>query len=80
MMMNIFPLYKKWIILFNEKINEQNKLKSYEEPVLHKEEIEKMHEEVIELFQKMINIPVPVHPPRYENIKLEDLYKFFDMN
>ena len=63
----------------NEKINEQNKLKSYEEPVLHKEEIEKMHEEIIELFQKMINIPVPVHPPRYENIKLEDLYNFFDM-
>jgi len=75
-----FPTVQKMNNTLNEKINEQNKLKSYEEPVLHKEEIEKMHEEVIELFQKMINIPVPVHPPRYENIKLEDLYKFFDMN
>jgi hypothetical protein len=25
----------------------------------------------------MINIPVPVHPPRRENIKLEDLFNFF---
>ena len=73
------PTVQKMNDTLNEKINEQNKLKSYEEPVLHKEEIEKMHEEIIELFQKMINIPVPVHPPRYENIKLEDLYNFFDM-
>jgi hypothetical protein len=63
----------------NEKIKKQNKLKSYEEPILFKEDIELMHKEVIDLFQKMINIPVPVHPPKHENIKLEDLYDFLDM-
>ena len=63
----------------NEKIKEQNKLKSYEEPVLFKEDIELMHQEVIDLFKKMINIPVPVHPPKHENIKLEDVYVFLDM-
>ena len=44
----------------------------------YKDEVEKMHEELKELYQKMINIPVPVHPPKYENIKLEDLYNYFD--
>jgi hypoxia up-regulated 1 len=63
----------------NEKIKKQNKIKSYEEPILFKEDIELMHKEVIDLFQKMINIPVPVHPPKHENIKLEDLYDFLDM-
>ena len=63
----------------NEKIKKQNNLKSYEEPILFKEDIELMHKEVIDLFQKMINIPVPVHPPKHENIKLEDLYDFLDM-
>lgn len=38
-----------------------------------------MHKELVDLFQKMINLPVPVHPPKYENIKLEDLYNYFDM-
>ena len=73
------PTVQKMNDTLNEKIKEQNKLKSYEEPILHKEEIEEMHEQVIELFQKMINIPVPVHPPKRENLKLEDLYNFFDM-
>ena len=36
-----------------------------------------MTKEVEELFTKMINIPVPVHPPKRENIKLEDLFNFF---
>ena len=40
--------------------------------------IEEMTKEVEELFTKMINIPVPVHPPKRENIKLEDLFNFFD--
>ena len=62
----------------NKKIEQQNKLKSYEEPVLHKEEIEDMTKTVEELFNKMINIPVPVHPPKRENVKLEDLFNYFD--
>ena len=62
----------------NEKIMEQNKLKSYEEPVLYKEEVEEMLQKVRDLYQRMINIPCPVHPARRENIKLEDLYNFFD--
>ena len=74
-----YPTVKKMNDTLNEKIKEQNKLKSYEEPVLFKEEIEEMHQKVIELFQKMINIPVPVHPPKHENLKIEDLYNFFDM-
>ena len=37
-----------------------------------------MSKEVEELFQKMINIPCPVHPPKRENIKFEDLYDFFN--
>ena len=73
-----YPKIQKMNNTLNEKIMEQNKLKAYEEPVLHKEDIEKMHEEVIALFQKMINIPCPVHPPKYENIKLEDLYDLLD--
>ena len=73
------PRVQKLNDTLNEKIKKQNELKSYEEPVLFKEEIELMHQEVIELFQKMINIPTPVHPPKHENIKLEDLYNFFDM-
>ena len=73
------PRIKKLNDTHNEKIKKQNELKSYEEPILFKEEIELMHQEVIELFQKMINIPTPVHPPKHENIKLEDLYNFFDM-
>jgi len=73
------PRIKKLNDTLNEKIKKQNELKSYEEPILFKEEIELMHQEVIELFQKMINIPTPVHPPKHENIKLEDLYNFFDM-
>ena len=73
------PRVKKLNDTLNEKIKKQNELKSYEEPILFKEEIELMHQEVIELFQKMINIPTPVHPPKHENIKLEDLYNFFDM-
>ena len=73
------PRVQKLNDTLNEKIKKQNELKSYEEPVLFKEEIELMHQEVIELFQKMINIPIPVHPPKHENIKLEDLYNFFDM-
>ena len=68
------PRVKKLNDTLNEKIKKQNELKSYEEPILFKEEIELMHQEVIELFQKMINIPTPVHPPKHENIKLEDLY------
>ena len=72
------PKVKKMNDYLDEKIKEQNKLKSYEEPVLHKDEVEKMHKELKELYQKMINIPVPVHPPKYENIKLEDLYNYFD--
>ena len=73
------PRVQKLNDTLNEKIKKQNELKSYEEPILFKEEIELMHQEVIELFQKMINIPIPVHPPKHENIKLEDLYNFFDM-
>jgi hypothetical protein len=73
-----YPKIQKMNNTLNEKIMEQNKLKSYEEPVLHTEDIEKMYEEVSELFQKMINIPCPVHPPKYENIKLEDLYNLLD--
>ena len=73
-----YPKIQKMNNTLNEKIMEQNKLKSYEEPVLHTEDIEKMYEEVTELFQKMINIPCPVHPPKYENIKLEDLYNLLD--
>ena len=73
-----YPKIQKMNTTLNEKIMEQNKLKSYEEPVLHTEDIEKMYEEVSELFQKMINIPCPVHPPKYENIKLEDLYNLLD--
>ncbi len=71
------PKVKKLNDTLNEKIEQQNKLKSYEEPILHKEEIDDMTKEVEELFNKMINIPVPVHPPRRENIKLEDLFNFF---
>ena len=71
------PKVKKLNDTLNEKIDQQNKLKSYEEPVLHKEEIDEMTKEVEELFNKMINIPVPVHPPRRENIKLEDLFNLF---
>ena len=71
------PRVKKLNDTLNEKIDKQNKLKSYEEPILHKEEIEEMTKEVEELFTKMINIPVPVHPPKRENIKLEDLFNFF---
>lgn len=44
-----------------------------------KKKLKKMHKELVDLFQKMINLPVPVHPPKYENIKLEDLYNYFDM-
>ena len=72
------PKVKKLNETLNEKIEQQNKLKSYEEPVLHKEEIDNMSKEVEELFQKMINIPCPVHPPKRENIKFEDLYDFFN--
>jgi hypothetical protein len=72
------PTVQKMNDTLNEKIREQNKLKSYEEPVLHKEEIDNMSKEVEELFQKMINIPCPVHPPKRENIKFEDLYDFFN--
>ena len=68
---------KKLNDTLNEKIEKQNKLKSYEDPILHKEEIDEMTKEVEELFTKMINIPVPVHPPKRENIKLEDLFNFF---
>ena len=71
------PKVKKLNDTLNEKIDKQNRLKSYEEPILHKEEIDEMTKEVEELFTKMINIPVPVHPPRRENIKLEDLFNFF---
>ena len=71
------PKVKKLNDTLNEKIEQQNKLKSYEDPILHKEEIDDMTKEVEELFNKMINIPVPVHPPRRENIKLEDLFNFF---
>ena len=71
------PKVKKLNDTLNEKIDQQNKLKSYEEPILHKEEIDEMTKEVEELFNKMINIPVPVHPPRRENIKLEDLFNLF---
>ena len=73
------PKVQKMNDLLNEKLKEQNKLKSYEKSILHKEEVEKMHKELVDLFQKMINLPVPVHPPKYENIKLEDLYNYFDM-
>ena len=71
------PKVKKLNDTLNEKIEQQNKLKSYEDPILHKEEIDDMTKEVEELFNKLINIPVPVHPPRRENIKLEDLFNFF---
>jgi len=73
------PKVQKMNDFLNEKLKEQNKLKSYEKSILHKEEVEKMHKELVDLFQKMINLPVPVHPPKYENIKLEDLYNYFDM-
>ena len=73
------PKVQKMNDLLNEKLKEQNKLKSYEKSILHKEEVEKMHKELVDLFQKMINLPVPLHPPKYENIKLEDLYNYFDM-
>ena len=72
------PRVKKLNDTLNEKIEQQNKLKSYEEPILHKEEIDDMTKEIEELFNKMINIPTPVHPHRRENIKLEDLFNFFD--
>ena len=73
------PKVQKMNDFLNEKLKEQNKLKSYEKSILHKEEVEKMHKELVDLYQKMINLPVPVHPPKYENIKLEDLYNYFDM-
>ena len=73
------PKVQKMNDFLNQKLEEQNKLKSYEKSILHKEEVEKMHKELVDLFQKMINLPVPVHPPKYENIKLEDLYNYFDM-
>ena len=72
------PRVKQLNDTLNEKIEKQNKLKSYEDPILHKEEIDEMTKEIEELFNKMINLPVPVHPPKRENIKLEDLYNFFD--
>ena len=72
------PRVKKLNDTLNEKIKKQNKLKSYEQPILHKEEIDEMTKEIEQLFNKMINLPVPVHPPKRENIKLEDLYNFFD--
>ena len=72
------PKVKKLNETLNEKIEKQNKLKSYEEPILHKEEIDEMTKEVEELFNKMINIPCPVHPPKRENVKLEDLFNYFD--
>ena len=72
------PRVKQLNDTLNEKIEKQNKLKSYEDPILHKEEIDEMTKEIEELFNKMINIPVPVHPPKRENIKLEDLFNFFD--
>ena len=72
------PRVKKINDTLNEKIEKQNKLKSYEDPILHKEEIDEMTKEIEDLFNKMINLPVPVHPPKRENIKLEDLFNFFD--
>ena len=74
-----YPTVQSLNKTLNEKIMEQNKLKSYEEPVLYKEEIEEMLQKVKELYKKMINIPCPVHPSKRENIKLEDLYKILDM-
>ena len=73
-----YPIVQSMNKTLNEKIMEQNKLKSYEEPVLYKEEVEEMLQKVRDLYQRMINIPCPVHPARHENIKLEDLYNFFD--
>ena len=47
------PKVQKMNDLLNEKLKEQNKLKSYEKSILHKEEVEKMHKELVDLFQKM---------------------------
>ena len=72
------PKVKELNDTLNKKIEEQNKLKSYEKPVLHKEEIDQMTKQIEDLFQKMINIPCPVHPPKRDNVKLEDLFDFYN--
>ena len=72
------PRIKQLNDTLNEKIEQQNKLKEYEEPIISKEEIDNNYKEVEELYKKMINIPCPVHPHKRENIKLEDLFNFFD--
>ena len=72
------PRIKQLNDTLTEKMEKQNKLKTYEEPIINKEEIENDTKEVEELYKKMINIPCPIHPHKRENIKLEDLFNFLE--
>ena len=72
------PRIKQLNDTLSEKMEKQNKLKTYEEPIINKEEIENDTKEVEELYKKMINIPCPIHPHKRENIKLEDLFNFLE--
>ena len=72
------PRVKQLNDTLTEKMEKQNKLKTYEEPIINKEEIENDTKEVEELYKKMINIPCPIHPHKRENIKLEDLFNFLE--
>ena len=69
------PEVKRISDYLNEKYEKQSKLKAYEDPILFTDEIEEAHKKVIDLFEKLQNIPVPIHKPKYENIKLQDLYR-----
>ena len=70
------PRIKQLNDTLTEKMEKQNKLKTYEEPIINKEEIENDTKEVENLYKKMINLPCPIHPHQRENIKLEDLFNF----